>query len=140
MSGCRLWDAGAVSWVSNVLLSVDIEDREVLDVFNRWLRHEAPRRNGVRGTGVGELGDLVGEDAPGWGGPKYPECRLWGGALNHADLEAVVGKFGALPWRVPAGAQLFVMDQEQSYFRLWMIRDGALRQYAPDPPADDSAS
>ena len=128
-----------MSWVCNVLLSVDIQDRAALDAFNEWLATEAPRRDGLRGKGVGGLGDLVGENAPAWAGPKYPECRLWGGALNHADVDAVVAKFAELPWRVPAAAQLFLMDQEQSYFRLWMIRDGHLRQYAPEPPSDDSA-
>jgi hypothetical protein len=128
-----------MSWVCNVLVSFDIEDREALDAFNVWLVSEAPRRDGNPGRGVGRLGDLVGEDAQAWGGPKYPECRLWGGALNHADVDAIVARFGELSWRVPAAAQLFVMDQEQSYFRLWMIRDGRVRQYAPEPPSDDTA-
>jgi hypothetical protein len=129
----------AMSWVCNVLVSFDIEDRVALETFNEWSASEAPRRDGMTGKGVGRLGDLVGERAPAWAGPKYPECRLWGGALNHAEVDAVVARFGELPWRVPAAAQLFVMDQEQSYFRLWMIRDGRVRQYAPEPPSDDTA-
>jgi hypothetical protein len=59
--------------------------------------------------------------------------------LRHTDVEAAAAKFAELPWRVPAAAQLFVMDQEQSYFRLWMIREGRVRRYAPDAPSDDSA-
>jgi len=31
-------------------------------------------------------------------------------------------------------AQLLLQDQEQAYFRLWMIRDGRAAQYAPEPP------
>ncbi|WP_222864434.1 hypothetical protein [Micromonospora sp. WP24] len=33
--------------------------------------------------------------------------------------------------------QLFVMDQEELFFRIWMIRDGALRQYAPSSPDEE---
>lgn len=111
----------------------------MLEEFSEWLERDAPRRSGVPGTGVGGLGDLVGEEATDWGGPKSPEARVWGGALNHADLAAVVVRFKAMPWRVPAAAQLFVQDQEETYFRLWMIRDGRASQYAPPPPADGTA-
>jgi hypothetical protein len=33
--------------------------------------------------------------------------------------------------------QLFLMDQEEAYFRIWMIRDGELRQYAPLKPGEN---
>ncbi|WP_328443839.1 hypothetical protein OG780_01560 [Streptomyces sp. NBC_00386] len=33
--------------------------------------------------------------------------------------------------------QLFVMDQEESFFRLWMIRGGKLRQFAPLEPSEE---
>jgi hypothetical protein len=128
-----------MSWVSNVLVSFEIEDRAAVETFNQWLMDEAPRRDGVPGTGVGNLADLAGSNGSNWGGRKYPECRLWAGALNHADLGAVVAKFSAVPWRVPAAAQLFIQDQEQSHFRVWMIRDGRVAQYSPDPPADETA-
>lgn len=128
-----------MSWVTTVLVSCDIQDRAALDSFNHWLSRGAPRRDGIPGTGVGFLGDLVGGDASTWGGTKHPEARLWGGALNHADVGAVVTAFATLPWRVPAAAQLLLQDQEQSYFRLWMIRDGRAIQFAPDPPGDDTA-
>jgi len=96
-----------------VLLSVAIEDRAAVDLLNEWLVSEAPRRYESSAKGVGYLGDLTGDGAVGWGGPKFPECRLWGGALNHAQLDSLVTKFAELPWQVPAAAQLFVMDQEQ---------------------------
>jgi len=128
-----------MSWVSNVLLSVDRTDRATVELLNAWLLREAPRRDDVGGLGVGFLADLTSDPDNAWGGPKQPECDVWGGALNHGDLEALVAKFAVLPWHVAAAAQLLVMDQEQSYFRLWMIRDGVPQQYAPAPPADDSA-
>jgi hypothetical protein len=128
-----------MSWVSNVVVSADIQDRHALELLSSWLREEAPKRDGASGTGVGFLDDLTPPEANNWGGWKNPECHLWGGALNHADLDAVIAKFASLPWQVPAAAQLFVMDQEQSYFRLWMLRDGQAHQYAPAPPPDDTS-
>lgn len=135
----RSRDHVAMSWVTTALLSCDIQDRGAVDAFNHWLAWEAPRRGDVPGAGVGSLGDLTGGRAAAWGGNKYPEAQLWGGALNHADLDAVVSTFAGLPWKVPAAAQLFLKDQEQSYFRLWMIREGLAAQYAPEPPGDDTA-
>ncbi|WP_301176579.1 hypothetical protein [Actinomadura geliboluensis] len=70
----------------------------------------------------------------GW---KYPECEVWAGALNHADLNAVLDHIAQMPWRCPNALQVFVMDQEESFFRLWMLRDGELRQYAPVSPDEN---
>jgi hypothetical protein len=57
--------------------------------------------------------------------------------LNHADLNAIRKRFAKIPWRVPNAVQLFLMDQEEFYFRVWMIRDGELRQYAPLKPGEN---
>ena len=100
--------------VSNILVSVSTEDRATVELFNAWLRTEAPRRESVQGLGVGFLADLTSDPGNSWGGPKQPECDVWGAALNHADLDALVAKFAVLPWQVPAATQLLVMDQEQS--------------------------
>ncbi|MFJ2083393.1 hypothetical protein ACIOBK_12715 [Micromonospora chokoriensis] len=53
-----------------------------------------------------------------WGGRKNPECEVFAGALNHADLAAVVEHFGSVAWRNPHAVQLFLMDQEDVFFRL----------------------
>ncbi|MBN6054875.1 hypothetical protein JYK22_23265, partial [Nonomuraea sp. RK-328] len=71
------------------------------------------------------------------GGWKYPECDVWAGALNHADLKAVLDRIARMPWRWANVLQVFVMDQEDSFFRVWMPRDGELRQYAPITPDED---
>lgn len=34
-----------------------------------------------------------------WGGSKAPECEVWAGALNHADLDALRRRFFETPWR-----------------------------------------
>ena len=72
-----------------------------------------------------------------WGGHKNPECEVFAGALNHGDLAAVVKHFGTLAWHNPNAVQLFAMDQEESFFRVWMIRNGALRQYPPSSPDEE---
>jgi hypothetical protein len=122
-----------MSWVTNILLSVDItEDSALVEEFDQWLQTLAPRQGQPEVKGVGSLRPL--QDSPeAWGGVKYPEVRLWAGVLNKADVAAVVRRFGATGWRVPYLAQLLVQDQEHGAFRLWMIRDGGVRQYAPLP-------
>ncbi|MFJ9780773.1 hypothetical protein ACIRSS_14385 [Amycolatopsis sp. NPDC101161] len=55
---------------------------------------------------------------------------LRAGTLNHADPGALLNRVRTLPHAV----QLFLMDQEQLFFRVWMFRDGELRQYAPEQP------
>jgi hypothetical protein len=128
-------DDDPVSWVANILLSVDYqEDVALVHDFDRWLQTQAPRQEQPDVKGVGALRPL--HDSPdAWGGQKYPEALIWAGVLNKADLAAVIRRFGAIGWRVPSLVQLFVQDQEQGSFRLWMIRDGVAHQYAPLPDA-----
>src|SRR5690349_15623202 len=102
-----------MSWVASVMVSFEIGDEAACREFSRWLETEAPRRDpeqwvSARGnppTGVGFLREQTGQDTT-WGGWKYPECNAWAGALNHADIDVVVEKFAALPWKTPAAAQL----------------------------------
>jgi hypothetical protein len=62
---------------------------------------------------------------------------VYAGTHAHAHVDAVVEQFGRIPWLVPHAAQLFLMGQEEFYFRLWMIRAGRLQQYAPMSPLED---
>ena len=126
-----------MSWVANVLLSVAVqEDRELVDAFDRWLREDAPW-NGPSvppgSSGVGYLRNLA-QSPDAWGGWKAPEASLFAGATNHADVDAIVARFAAIPWRHPNVAQLFIKDQEQEFFRLWMIVSGEPSQLTPRPP------
>ncbi len=72
-----------------------------------------------------------------WGGWKQPECEVWAGALNHADLNALKRRVFETPWREPNRVQLSVMDQEEAFFRMWMIRGNELRQFAPLQPNEE---
>lgn len=112
-----------MSWVSNVMVSVHSHDCRNVEALSEWLRTEAPLRDGRRG-GCGYLTEITGDDTA-WGGWKFPECDVWAGALDHADLKAVLEHIARLPWRCPNALQVFVMDQEEEYFRVWMLRDGA---------------
>jgi len=125
-----------MSWVANVMLSVSLADRHNAEMFSDWLDRERLRLEGEGVRRCGTLALITGSDTQ-WGGYKYPECVVYAGALNHADLGALVEHFGSLPWHTPNAVQLFIMDQEESFFRLWMIREGKPRQYAPTVPDED---
>jgi hypothetical protein len=131
-----------MSWVANMMISVGLPDERLLPDLSEWLRTEAPKnaRFGRPGAkGVGTLADQTSNGVTTWGGGKYPECLVWAGALNHADLPAILAKIQSMPWVAAGAVQVLLMDQEQSYFRLWMIRDGKMVQFAPDPPPEDDA-
>ncbi|MCP2337628.1 hypothetical protein [Actinomadura rupiterrae] len=125
-----------MSWVANVMVSVNPADRRNVEALSEWLRSDAPLQNKASG-GCGFLSETTGGDSA-WGGWKSPECTVYAGALNHADLRALLERVRGTAWRVPNALQLFIMDQEQSYFRLWMLRDGRVQQYAPTHPDEDT--
>jgi hypothetical protein len=124
-----------MSWVTNVMLSVDSMDNGVAAEFSEWLRTEAPLRD-HDGRGCGFLALITDQDSQ-WGGWKFPECDVWAGTLNHADLGAVVARVRQLEWKQPLAVQFLIMDQEEGFFRLWMFRGGELRQFAPLQPDED---
>ncbi|GAB3174479.1 hypothetical protein GCM10027059_46820 [Myceligenerans halotolerans] len=126
-----------MSWVANVMVSVAMDDNENAEALSEWLRTQAPLRSRPDAHGVGYLRLLTGGEGSQWGGWKEPECEVWAGALNYADLDALRQRFFETPWREPNAAQLLVMDQEEGFFRLWMIRGGELRQYAPLVPSEE---
>ena len=128
-------DNRLVSWVANVMVSVDVMDRPNVEALSEWLRAEAPRRDRP-GEGCGFLAETTGQDSQ-WGGWKFPECTVWAGVLNNADLPAVLDRVQGIAWRSPNAVQLFLMDQEESFFRVWMLRDGTLQQYAPTLPDEE---
>lgn len=116
-------------------MSFSVEDDAVAADFNNWLLRHAPWRGPTvppNATGdIGFLNDLTADEVR-WGGFKGPACTVWGGALNWADLADVVDKFSQMPWLFPGAVQLMMMDQGQSYFRIWMIRNGKPVQVAPE--------
>lgn len=116
-----------MSWVANVMMSVDVADSAGVKALSEWLRSDAPRRAQPQVHGVGFLKLLTSPEANQWGGWKHPECEVWAGALNHADLDALKQRVFETSWREPNLVQLLVMDQEEGFFRMWMIRESELR-------------
>ncbi|MEU1425099.1 GNAT family N-acetyltransferase [Kitasatospora sp. NPDC005751] len=127
-----------MSHVANIMISVEFTDRPAVEALSQWLRTSAPRRGYEPGAvgWVGSLNETTGSDTR-WGGGTYPECEVFAGALNHADLAGLVAHVERVPWVHPELVQLFVMDQEQSYFRVWMFHGPRLRQIAPEGREDD---
>ncbi|MGV9581139.1 squamosa promoter-binding protein 15 [Streptomyces sp. NPDC003509] len=122
-----------MSHVANVMISVEPDDRPAAEELSQWLQTSALRRGfGPGAVGwVGSLSETTGSDTR-WGGGKYPECDVYAGALNHADLAGLVAHVERIVWAHPEFVQLFVMDQEQVYFRVWMFHGTRLRQFAPE--------
>jgi len=65
------------------------------------LRAEAPRRERYptpSGWGSASyLCSITNPDQNSWGGWKNPECTVWAGALNQADLAALLRYVAGLP-------------------------------------------
>ena len=134
------------------MFSVQLEDRENAEAFAAWVRdkpyeylrreswplglaHPWPEHRKWAGPYIGAMAR---SPASVWPGSKMPECNVWLGVLNTADLDKVRARFAAIPWRTPNAVQLFLMDQEQSFFRLWMLRDGELQEILiPGPGEND---
>jgi hypothetical protein len=75
-----------MSWVANLMVQADRAEAGVVQRLDEWLQ-TAPCRDGTFGPrGVGSLRSLTNPLDHTWGGWKNPECDLWAGALNHADL------------------------------------------------------
>jgi hypothetical protein len=75
-----------MSWVANLMVQADMEDRAAIETLSAWLESEAPRRFGENARGVGYLAELTNPEGNHWGGWKNPECEVWAGALNQPTL------------------------------------------------------
>lgn len=115
------------------MISVEMDDVPAVEELSQWLQTSAPQRGGDPGAAgwVGSLRETTGRDSL-WGGGKHPECDVYAGALNHADLAGLVAHIERIPWQCPEFVQLFVKDQHDLYFRVWMFHGAELRQLAPE--------
>lgn len=67
-----------------------------------------------------------------YGGWKHPEWTLYAGSLNLADLSAIVENVAAAPWEYPDYAQLWLRDEDDLSFSMWMFQGGLLRRLTVD--------
>ncbi|MFF2082271.1 squamosa promoter-binding protein 15 [Nocardia sp. NPDC058176] len=121
-----------MSSVTNVMLSVSYDDRPQAAQLSLWLESNG-RTHGSSLRGCGSLREIS-REAVLWGGTKRPECEVWAGVLDHADLSAVLAAVAGTAWVEPDSVQLLLMDQHDFHFQLWMVREGVWRQYAPPNP------
>ncbi|MGP3750113.1 hypothetical protein [Streptomyces sp. IBSNAI001] len=119
--------------VANVMISVEPDDRLAAEELSQWSQTSALRR----GFGPGAVGWVghstrppaatrVGVAASTRNATSMPErstTPTMAGLVAH--VEHIVGKH-------PEFLQLFVMDQEQVYFCVWMFHGAKLRQIAPE--------
>ncbi|MGX1540973.1 transposase [Streptomyces adustus] len=128
----------AVSWVANVMISVDAADSASVEALSEWLRTDAPRRAQPEVHGVGFLKLLTSPETNQWGGWKHPECEVWAGALNHADLDALKQRVFEMPWREPNLALVLDDLGRQGVRRSYRSRSrqplGAVAPLLPPPP------
>jgi len=132
-----------MSWVANMMISVALPDQGLLPALSDWLHRDAPwnaHSGRVDLKGVGNLTDQMSSGLSTWGGTKRPECSVWAGVLNHADLPAILARIESMPWEAPGAVQVLLLDQEETYFRLWMIREGHMTQFSPVPPPEPDGS
>src|SRR5690349_17663615 len=105
-----------------MMISFGWDDEVNVVQLSEWLREDAPFRDPrMSGSGVGFLKSITGSGPRGqlweaWGGWKNPECRIWAGVLNNADIGAVLDKVAAISWRNPEMLQVFLKDQEDFHF------------------------
>lgn len=102
----------AMSWIADVMISVDDADRANVAALSEWLRVAAPHRDEPSRVGVGYLRPITDRDSQ-WGGWKRPGCEVWAGVLNHADLRALRQRVSGIPWEEPNAVQLFTMDEDE---------------------------
>jgi hypothetical protein len=124
-----------VSSVTHVcVVAVDHADAVAVEDLSGWISQLAPRRN-TRATGVvGALLPLTNLAAGElWGGVMVPLAQQWARTLNGADLDALLDHVARMPWTEPEALQVLLGDEEDSWFFLYMIRGGELRQDAPLP-------
>lgn len=114
-----------MSVVTNVVVSYDVlegDDPSTLTEFRAWFEPIG----GLRAISGGEHD--WSNPASWWGGTKNPECELWGGAYNHLDHAAFWNHMNGVVWAYPDGVQVFLKDQDDARFQVWMIADGAFVQ------------
>jgi hypothetical protein len=122
----------AMSRVTNMMVNIGPDDYDNITALSDWLRRNAGPRDD---RGCGYLSKITEH----WGGWKAAECDVWAGALNHADHDAILDHIRQMPWVSRNEVQVFLRDQGEAFFRIWMFRDDELKQYAPAEPDEGDA-
>lgn len=115
-----------MSVVTNVMISfcnLEFEKPDFLSRFRAWFEDKGD---------IASITHGFSDPMPfSWGGNKHPECVLWAGAYNHLDLAAMLQSLDAIDWAYQEFVQVFVMEQEQPTFSVYMFRNGQLARVLP---------
>ena len=68
-----------------------------------------------------------------WGGFKAPSVSIWGTIANNMSWSRFLDQVAAMPWTLPDKVQLLLKDEGDPFFRVYMFRDGELRNVIPGP-------
>ena len=105
-----------MSVVTNVMLAVGILDEDVAFIVKDW---SVPTC-----TPYDQKFTRLDEES-GWGGSKYPEVVLFGGAFNHLRTDTLQEFLAALPWKWPDEAQLFIQRQNADKWAVYELEGGS---------------
>jgi hypothetical protein len=108
-----------MSWVTDVLLSVNLEERfdgdfneletcEPLDHINAWLEQHEQGKLDELSTHVESSG-------------KAMQCHVYGGAFNFLKIDEFVAVVLSQNWKHPESVQLFTKDEEEDNFTVHKI-------------------
>jgi hypothetical protein len=104
------------------MLSVGSRESRNLDALNEWMAAQVPEH--------GDLNRLRLLNKSVWGGTKWPDA-LYGAALNHWNLRALVDRVAETPWIEPHLVQLFVSDEWDFTFGVWMFHQNEFVEVLP---------
>jgi len=108
MCGLRRYAKNIMSWVTNTILHLGLDDEGRINLINEFFK------------GRQEFVSVDDEALQrGWyGGYKMLEANLYLAALNNVDISDLVAHLRGIEFFAPSAVQLMVMDQEDSWFRL----------------------
>jgi len=100
-----------MSVVTTLMLHIDhIEEGVTLDTINRWF---AERRSSWL------FDNTDADDA--WGGGKAPQVTVYAGAFNFFPTDEFLAYLAALPWEYPESVQLFVNEEHDTRFAIYLL-------------------
>jgi hypothetical protein len=109
-----------MSWVTDVLLTISVEERldddtnkflkscEALDNINAWLKQ-------------GEHGKLDELSIHAKSGGKSMQCYVYGGAFNYMKVDEFVTLVLSQTWKQPESVMLLIKDENDETFTVHQI-------------------
>jgi hypothetical protein len=113
------------------MISVGFDDAAGVEAVSFWMANDAPRSDDRVEDSAGHLLPLTGAVGEEWGGTKPPFSTVWAGVGNYLDSAALLAFVNGVSWRDPDAVQVFVREEEDDYFAVYMLRDGALTRLTP---------